>query len=140
MILIFCNHGKHWSQGSSSRCCEASWILLSALPETASVHEEQARRNQSPEHGLNSFLHRQVTQEAYLETKFWMRLSILESTLMRWAFFLSFFFFFKFYYLFIYFLLYSIVLVLPYINMNPPWGYTCFTCSVMSNSLGPFGL
>ena len=28
-------------------------------------------------------------------------------------------------YLFIYFLLYNIVLVLPYINMNPPWVYTC---------------
>lgn len=40
------------------------------LPETTSVHEGQARRKQSPEDGLNSFLHRQVTQEAYLETKF----------------------------------------------------------------------
>ena len=29
-------------------------------------------------------------------------------------------------YLFIYlFLLYNIVLVLPYINMHPPWVYTC---------------
>ena len=24
------------------------------------------------------------------------------------------------------FLLYNIILVLPYINMNPPWEYTCF--------------
>ena len=28
-------------------------------------------------------------------------------------------------YLFFFFLLYSIVLVLPYTNMNPPWVYTC---------------
>ena len=27
--------------------------------------------------------------------------------------------------MFIYFLLYNIVLVLPYINMHPPWVYTC---------------
>ena len=33
-----------------------------------------------------------------------------------------FFFFFNYYY---YFLLYNIVLVLPYINMQPPWMYTC---------------
>ena len=43
--------------------------------------------------------------------------SVLEMVLL-----LSFFFPF---YLFIYFLLYNIVLVLPYINMNPPWVYTC---------------
>ena len=30
-----------------------------------------------------------------------------------------------YFYLFIYFLLYNIVLVLPYINMNLPWVYTC---------------
>ena len=28
--------------------------------------------------------------------------------------------------LFIYFLLYNIVLVLPYIDMNPPWVYMCY--------------
>ena len=78
MILLFCNHGKHFSQGSSSRCCEVAWILLSAFPEKASVHEGQARRNPSPEHVLNSFLHRQVSQEAYFETKLWTRLSILQ--------------------------------------------------------------
>ena len=37
--------------------------------------------------------------------------------------FLFFSFFFFLIYLFI--LLYNIVLVLPYINMNPPWVYTC---------------
>ena len=37
---------------------------------------------------------------------------------------LSLFFFFQFY-LFIY-LLHNIVLVLPYIDMNPPWVYICF--------------
>ena len=31
-------------------------------------------------------------------------------------------FFLNYYY---YFLLYNIVLVLPYIDMNPPWAYTC---------------
>ena len=31
-------------------------------------------------------------------------------------------------YLFIYFLLYNIVLVLPYINMNPPRVHTCSSC------------
>ena len=30
-----------------------------------------------------------------------------------------------YFYLFIYFLLYNIVLVLPFINMNPPWVYKC---------------
>jgi len=35
----------------------------------------------------------------------------------------SLFFFFNYYYYF--FLLYNIVLVLPYINMHPPWVYTC---------------
>ena len=30
----------------------------------------------------------------------------------------------EFFFIF-YFLLYNIVLVLPYINMNPPWVYTC---------------
>ena len=39
------------------------------------------------------------------------------------VFYLSLFFFFQFY-LFIY-LLHSIVLVLPYIDMNPPWVYVC---------------
>ena len=36
-------------------------------------------------------------------------------------------FFLTIYHLFIYYyyLLYNIVLVLPYINMNPPWVYTC---------------
>ena len=28
-------------------------------------------------------------------------------------------------YYYYYYLLYNIVLVLPYINMNPPWVYTC---------------
>ena len=37
----------------------------------------------------------------------------------------SFFFLQILFYLFIYFLLYNIVLVLPYINMNPPQVYTC---------------
>ena len=32
---------------------------------------------------------------------------------------------FLFYYYYYYFLLYNIVLVLPYINMHPPWVYTC---------------
>ena len=34
-------------------------------------------------------------------------------------------FFFLKHYLFIYFLLYNIILVLPYIDMNPPWVYMC---------------
>ena len=31
-----------------------------------------------------------------------------------------------FYYFYFFILLYNTVLVLPYINMNPPWVYTCF--------------
>ena len=43
-----------------------------------------------------------------------------------WLFyFIIFGFFFSRFYLFIYFLLYNIVLVLPYLNMNPPRVYTC---------------
>ena len=38
----------------------------------------------------------------------------------KWFFTLIFFFFFKFYFI----LLYNTVLVLPYVNMNPPWVYT----------------
>ena len=34
-------------------------------------------------------------------------------------------FFFHYFHLFIYFLLYNIVLVLPYIDMNPSWVYMC---------------
>ena len=37
----------------------------------------------------------------------------------------TFFFFLRVYTTFFFFLLYNIVLVLPYINMNPPWVYTC---------------
>ena len=35
------------------------------------------------------------------------------------------FFFALYFFIFICFLLYNIVLVLPYINMNLPWVYTC---------------
>ena len=46
----------------------------------------------------------------------------------KWFYFIIFFSFYVallFIYLFFYLLLYSIVSVLPYINMNPPWVYTC---------------
>ena len=37
----------------------------------------------------------------------------------------SLFYFFIDFFIFYFFLLYNIGLVLPYINMNPPWVYTC---------------
>ena len=40
-------------------------------------------------------------------------------------FFLSIHFFFLVFFFIYLFLLYNIVLVLPYINMHPPWVYTC---------------
>ena len=45
-----------------------------------------------------------------------MRAFLFFWTCLSWSKFFQFFFFF---------LLYNIVLVLPYINMNPPWVYTC---------------
>ena len=39
--------------------------------------------------------------------------------------FIYFFNHLSFIYYYFFFLLYNIVLVLPYINMNPPWVYTC---------------
>ena len=50
---------------------------------------------------------------------------------------LQYFFFkyFLFYYIFtiiIFVLLYNIVLVLPYIYMNPPWVYTCSQSSILA--------
>ena len=34
-------------------------------------------------------------------------------------------FFFQFYFIYLFVLLYNIVLVLPYIDLNPPWVYMC---------------
>ena len=44
----------------------------------------------------------------------------------------------SFIYLFIYFLLYNIVLVLPYLNMNPPQVYTCSPSSTSLPPLSPY--
>ena len=57
-----------------------------------------------------------------LGTKLFSQVSII---LYRLFFSFSIQFIFYFFYFYFYFLPYNIVLVLPYINMNPPWMYRC---------------
>ena len=62
-------------------------------------------------------------------------MSLAQVQLSEIGLFLTYFFFFYFKNFFIIFFPFNIVLVLPYINMHPPWVYTCSPSSLPIPSL-----